>query len=125
MAEAFRFYRDELKLHVYPVDGPWSKSSIPGKKPTVGAWWDYDPNECDVEGFFNGSNTPSDDPQWRALVGQLHYRCAMLASFPFPRAFAGGWAQALRPQCPRRCPIFFQEFFFGESIAGRPVRGQY
>ena len=55
MAEAFRFYRDELKLHVYPVDGTWSKRSAPGKKPTVGAWWDYDPNDCDPERFFNGS----------------------------------------------------------------------
>ena len=52
MAEAFRFYRDELKLHVYPVDGPWSKKADPGKKPSVKAWWNYDPKECDVEQFF-------------------------------------------------------------------------
>ena len=52
MAEAFRFYRDELKLHVYPVDGPWSKKADPGKKPSVKAWWNYDPKECDVEQYF-------------------------------------------------------------------------
>ena len=52
MAEAFRFYRDELKLHVYPVDGPWSKKADPGKKPAVAAWWNYDPKECDVAEFF-------------------------------------------------------------------------
>ena len=52
MAEAFRFYRDELKLHVYPVDGPWSKKADPGKKPAVASWWNYDPAECDVAEFF-------------------------------------------------------------------------
>ena len=52
MAEAFRFYRDELKLHVYPVDGPWSKKADPGKKPSVKAWWNYDPKECGVAEFF-------------------------------------------------------------------------
>jgi Bifunctional DNA primase/polymerase, N-terminal len=52
MAEAFRFYRDELKLHVYPVDGHWSDKPDPGKKPSVKAWWNYDPKECDVAEFF-------------------------------------------------------------------------
>ena len=52
MAEAFRYYRDELKLHVYPVDGPWSKKADPGKKPAVASWWNYDPAECDVAEFF-------------------------------------------------------------------------
>ena len=31
MAEAFRFYRDELNWQVYPVDGPWSDKPDPGK----------------------------------------------------------------------------------------------
>jgi hypothetical protein len=35
MADAFRYYRDELKWHVYPVDGPGSKKEGAGKKPSV------------------------------------------------------------------------------------------
>ena len=33
MADAFRYYRDELKWQVYPVDGPGSKKEGAGKKP--------------------------------------------------------------------------------------------
>ncbi len=54
------------------------------------------------------------------ITNQLHYRCAMLASLPFPGAFAGGWAQALRPP-----NLFAGIFFFGEEHACRPARGQY
>jgi hypothetical protein len=42
MADAFRYYRDELKWHVYPVDGPLAKKG-PGKKPSVSQWWNYNP----------------------------------------------------------------------------------
>ena len=52
MAEAFLFYRDELKLHVYPVYGPWSKEDCPGKKSAVTKWWDYDPYNCNLAKFF-------------------------------------------------------------------------
>ena len=53
MAEAFRFYRDVLKLHVYPVDGTWSKKADPGKKPSVHTWWSY--NSPDTLGKFEFS----------------------------------------------------------------------
>ena len=52
MAEAFRFYRDELNWHVYPVDGPWSDKPDPGKKPSVRAWWKYDSRKCDLAQYF-------------------------------------------------------------------------
>ena len=54
IADAFRYYRDELKWHVYPVDGPWAKKD-PGKKPSVSRWWNYNPHGCDVTKWFNGS----------------------------------------------------------------------
>ena len=56
MAEAFRFYRGDLNLHVFPVDGPWSKKPDPGKRPSVKARWDYDPHDCDMGRFFSTSN---------------------------------------------------------------------
>jgi hypothetical protein len=55
MRGAFLFYRDALKLHVYPVDGPWSKKPDPGKKPSVCGWWNYDPHDCDVRRFFDNN----------------------------------------------------------------------
>jgi DNA polymerase family A/3'-5' exonuclease/Bifunctional DNA primase/polymerase, N-terminal len=53
MAEAFRFYRDDLNWQVYPVDGPWSDKSDPGKKPSVRAWWEYDSRDCDLVHYFS------------------------------------------------------------------------
>jgi Bifunctional DNA primase/polymerase, N-terminal len=55
MAEAFRYYRDELGWQVYPVDGPWAKKD-PGKKPSVSQFWNYDPHGCDGTKWFNGSS---------------------------------------------------------------------
>ena len=55
MADAFRYYRDELGLHVYPVDGPWSKREGAGKKPSIAAWWEYDPQDCNIEAMFNAN----------------------------------------------------------------------
>ena len=56
MAEAFRFYRDELKLHVHPVWGPWAtKESYPGKKPFFTGWWERDPQDCNLAKFFGGN----------------------------------------------------------------------
>jgi Bifunctional DNA primase/polymerase, N-terminal len=55
MADAFRYYRDELKWHVYPVDGPGSKKEGAGKKPSVTKHWEYDPQDCDGHKWFNGS----------------------------------------------------------------------
>ena len=53
MADAFRYYRDELGLHVYPVDGPWSKREGAGKKPSIAEWWKYDPQDCNIEAVFS------------------------------------------------------------------------
>jgi Bifunctional DNA primase/polymerase, N-terminal len=55
MADAFQYYRDELKLQVYPVDGPESKKEGAGKKPSVTKHWEYDSHDCDVDKWFNGS----------------------------------------------------------------------
>ena len=55
MRGAFLFYRDTLKLHVYPVDGPWSKKADPGKKPSVCGWWNYDSHDCDVARYFSNN----------------------------------------------------------------------
>jgi hypothetical protein len=55
MADAFRYYRDELKWHVYPADGPESKKEGAGKKPSVTKPWEYDPQDCDGTKWFNGS----------------------------------------------------------------------
>jgi hypothetical protein len=55
MADAFRYYRDELKWQVYPVDGSGSKKEGAGKKPSVTKHWEYDPQDCDVAKWFNGS----------------------------------------------------------------------
>ena len=57
MAEAFRFYRDELGWQVYPVYPPWAKVSDPGKHPAVKAWWNFDPHDCDVAARF-GNQRP-------------------------------------------------------------------
>jgi hypothetical protein len=53
--DAFRHYRDELKWHVYPVDSPESKKEGAGKKPSITKPWEYDPHDCDVSKWFNGS----------------------------------------------------------------------
>ena len=55
MADAFRFYRDDLGWQVYPVDGVWSSKPDPGKKPSIKEWWNYDPHDCDVAKYF-GNN---------------------------------------------------------------------
>jgi Bifunctional DNA primase/polymerase, N-terminal len=52
MAEAFCAYRDTLKWLVFPVDGPWSKKSDPGKKPSISKWWAYDPHDCPIPKYF-------------------------------------------------------------------------
>jgi Bifunctional DNA primase/polymerase, N-terminal len=54
MADAFRYYRDELNWQVYPVDGPWAKKD-PGKKPSITEWWKSDPQDFDTAKWFNGS----------------------------------------------------------------------
>ncbi len=49
------FYRDSLGWQVYPVHPPGAKCDFPGKQPAVRAWWDYDPQDCDVDArFHNG-----------------------------------------------------------------------
>ena len=56
MADAFRYYRDELGWHVHPVDGVWAKKD-PGKKPSFSQWWNVNPHDCDVARMFNGSRS--------------------------------------------------------------------
>jgi hypothetical protein len=53
MAEAFRFYRDTLNWHVYPVYPPWAKVPDPGKQPAVRKWWGFDPQDCDIPKYFD------------------------------------------------------------------------
>jgi hypothetical protein len=57
MAEAFRFYRDQLAWLVYPVHPPWAKVNFPGKQPAVSKWWDFDSHDCDVDARF-GTRRP-------------------------------------------------------------------
>jgi hypothetical protein len=55
-AEAYKFYRDSLGWQVYPVHPPGSKCKFPGKQPAVKAWWDYDPQDCDVDRWFQNGH---------------------------------------------------------------------
>lgn len=55
MADAFRFYRDVLKWHVYPSYGPLAKVVSPGKQPAVKKWWEYDPYDCPIAKFFESN----------------------------------------------------------------------
>jgi hypothetical protein len=60
------------------------------------------------------------------ITNQLHYRYAMLASLPFPRAFAGGCVSSAETAVPTEVPNLFAGISFSEkSMADRPVRGQY
>jgi DNA polymerase-1 len=73
MAEAFRFYRDELKLQVHPVYGPWYKRNLKaaGKAPIIEDWWTVSPQTWDLDHYFGGNgkcynigcaaNAPKDD----------------------------------------------------------------
>jgi hypothetical protein len=56
MADAFKIYRDELRMHVYPCYGPKARVKDPGKHPQVSAWWDFDPRTCDLAKFFGAEN---------------------------------------------------------------------
>jgi Bifunctional DNA primase/polymerase, N-terminal len=55
-AEAYKFYRDSLGWQVYPVHPPGSKCKYPGKQPAVEAWWNYDPQDCDVDRWFQNGH---------------------------------------------------------------------
>jgi hypothetical protein len=50
----FCCYRDQMRLHVYPVYGPrqpiTSKCKFPGKQPCLRRWWDHSPHEVDIAG---------------------------------------------------------------------------
>jgi hypothetical protein len=53
MAQAFQFYRDELRFLVYPVYPRWAdKAKDPGKQPAIKEWWNYDPQDCDIAKWF-------------------------------------------------------------------------
>jgi len=56
MDMAFCCYRDQMKLHVYPVYGPQqpitSKCAFPGKQPRLRCWWDYSPQDVDIRYYF-------------------------------------------------------------------------
>jgi hypothetical protein len=56
MAEAFKLYRDELGMHVYPCAAPKARVQSPGKQPAIPSWWEFDPRTCDVERFFGSQN---------------------------------------------------------------------
>ena len=54
------------------------------------------------------------------ITNQLHYRYAMLASLPFPRAFAGGCVSSAETAVPTEVPnLFAGIFFFGEEHGGQ------
>ena len=53
MRQSFVYYRDTLRWRVYPVDSPHDKKSeFPGKKPSVYAWWTYQPAQTNIEKKF-------------------------------------------------------------------------
>jgi DNA polymerase I-like protein with 3'-5' exonuclease and polymerase domains len=52
-AASYRFYRDELTWHNYPVYPPSAKVKNPGKQPAVKAWWNFNPHDCDIDRWFN------------------------------------------------------------------------
>jgi Bifunctional DNA primase/polymerase, N-terminal len=56
MAEAFKVYRDELGMHVYPCTSPKARVKDPGKQPAISSWWEFDPCTCDVSRFFGDEN---------------------------------------------------------------------
>jgi bifunctional DNA primase/polymerase-like protein len=56
MDAAFCCYRDQMKLHVYPVYGPQqpitSKCKSPGKQPCLRRWWDCSPQDVAIKHYF-------------------------------------------------------------------------
>jgi hypothetical protein len=54
MAEAFCFYRDQLRWHVFPVYPPRAKTRDAGKHPAVKACWEFDPYDCNIRKWFGG-----------------------------------------------------------------------
>jgi hypothetical protein len=56
MSEAFKVYRDELAMHVYPCAAPKSRVQCPGKQPVISSWWEFDPRTCDINKFFGTEN---------------------------------------------------------------------
>ena len=58
LAEAFVCYRDKLKLQVYPVHPPTSKTVKAGKHPAVSQWWEYDPYGCNIQRYFPVNGQP-------------------------------------------------------------------
>jgi hypothetical protein len=56
MDAAFCCYRDQMRLHVYPVYGPrqsiTSKCKFPGKQPRLRRWWDHSPHDVDIKHYF-------------------------------------------------------------------------
>jgi hypothetical protein len=57
MAEAFKIYRDELGMHVYPCVSPKAQRvKSPGKQPAIKSWWEVDPRTYDISQFFGDEN---------------------------------------------------------------------
>ena len=56
-ADAFKYYRDELRWQVYPVHPPTAKVSDAGKAAAVRAWWNYDSRHCDLGRYFQNGRS--------------------------------------------------------------------
>jgi hypothetical protein len=59
MMDAYRLYRDELGLQVYPCYPPIAHVKDPGKSPAVSAWWEYNSTLCNLEKYFSQPNGKS------------------------------------------------------------------
>src|SRR6516162_8956624 len=56
MLEAFKVYRDELDLDIYPCVSPKARVKSPGKQPAIPSWWEFNPHTCDLEEYFGAEN---------------------------------------------------------------------
>jgi hypothetical protein len=56
MAQAFKVYRDELGMHVYPCYSPKADVKDPGKQPAILSYWEFDPRTCNLSRFFGAEN---------------------------------------------------------------------
>ena len=56
MLEAFKAYRDELDMDIYPCASPKARVKSPGKQPAISSWWEFNPHTCDLEKYFGAEN---------------------------------------------------------------------